>query len=154
MLKGFRIFAAAVVLMIPAFLAGMHTASSQGTTKMHRIVFQVSRDDVEGMNLTLGNAINAKKYYDSKGEQLQVEIVAYGPGITMFREDKSPVKERIEEAKKAIPGIVLSMCGNAKAATEKREGHEIFPLAGVGVVPAGIVRVVQLQEEGYTYVRP
>jgi intracellular sulfur oxidation DsrE/DsrF family protein len=154
MFKGLRAVAAVMALMIPAFLAGMHTASSQNTPKLHRMVIQVSRDDTEGMNLALGNAVNAKKLYDSRGEQFQVEIVAYGPGITMLRADKSPVKDRIEEVKKEIPGMVLSMCGNAKAAAEKREGHEIVPLPGVGVVPAGIVRVAELEEQGWTYIRP
>jgi intracellular sulfur oxidation DsrE/DsrF family protein len=154
MFKGFHAAIAIVALLIPAFFAGMHTASSQGTVKLHKMVIQVSREDTEGMNLALGNAINAKKLYDARGEQFQVEIVAYGPGITMFREDKSPVKERLIEAKKEIPGIVYSMCGNAKAAAEKREGHEIVPIAGVGVVPAGIVRVAELQEQGYVYIRP
>jgi uncharacterized protein len=154
MFRGLRAFIAMTVLMIPAFIAGMHSASSQDTPKLHRMVIQVSREDTEGMNLALGNAMNAKKLYDSRHEQFQVEIVAYGPGITMLREDKSPVKDRIEEAKKAIPGLVLSMCGNAKAAAERREGHEIIPLAGVGVVPAGVVRVAELQEQGWTYIRP
>jgi uncharacterized protein len=154
MFKGFRAVVAVMALMIPAFLAGMHTASSQNTPKLHRMVIQVSRDDTEGMNLALGNAVNAKKLYESRGEQFQVEIVAYGPGITMLRADKSPVKDRIEEVKKEIPGMVLSMCGNAKAAAEKREGHEIVPLPGVGVVPAGIVRVAELEEQGWTYIRP
>ena len=154
MFKGFRAVIAIAALIIPAFLAGMHTASSQNTPKLHRMVIQVSREDTEGMNLALGNAVNAKKLYESRGEQFQVEIVAYGPGITMFRADKSPVKERLDEVKKEIPGIVYSMCGNAKAAAEKREGHEITPLAGVGVVPAGIVRVAELQEQGWIYIRP
>jgi intracellular sulfur oxidation DsrE/DsrF family protein len=154
MFKRFRAVFAIVGLMIPVFLVGMHTASSQNTPKLHKMVIQVSRDDTEGMNLALGNAVNAKQVYDKKGEQFQVEIVAYGPGITMLREDKSPVKDRIEEVKKQIPGLVLSMCGNAKAAAEKREGHEIVPLAGVGVVPAGIVRVAELEEQGYVYIRP
>mgnify|MGYP001375867738 FL=1 len=103
MFKGFRAAIAIVALVIPAFVFGMHTASSQNTTKLHKMVIQVSREDTEGMNLALGNAINAKKLYDTRGEQFQVEIVAYGPGITMFREDKSPVKERLAEAKKEIP---------------------------------------------------
>ncbi|HXJ03122.1 MAG TPA: DsrE family protein [Micropepsaceae bacterium] len=154
MFKRFRAAIAIIALVIPAFLVGMHTASSQNTPKLHKMVIQVSRDDVEGMNLALGNAVNAKKIYDQKGEQFQVEIVAYGPGITMFREDKSPVKDRLAEVKKEIPGIVYSMCGNAKAAAEKREGHEVVPIAGVGVVPAGIVRVAELQEQGYVYIRP
>jgi intracellular sulfur oxidation DsrE/DsrF family protein len=154
MFKGFRAIAAILALMVPVFLAGMHTASSQGNPKLHKMVIQVSREDTEGMNLALGNAINAKKLYDQRGEQFQVEIVAYGPGITMFRDDKSPVKDRLAEVKKEIPGIVYSMCGNAKAAAERREGHEIVPIAGVGVVPAGIVRVAELQEQGYVYIRP
>jgi intracellular sulfur oxidation DsrE/DsrF family protein len=154
MFKGIRAAIAIVALAIPVFLAGMHTASSQNTPKLHKMVIQVSREDTEGMMLALGNAINAKTLYDTRGEQFQVEIVAYGPGITMFREDKSPVKERLAEAKKAIPGIIYSMCGNAKAAAEKREGHEVVPIAGVGVVPAGVVRVAELQEQGYVYIRP
>jgi uncharacterized protein len=154
MFKGFRAAIAIAALLIPGLFVGLHAASSQGTVKLHKMVIQVSREDTEGMNLALGNAINAKKLYDTRGEQFQVEIVAYGPGITMFREDKSPVKERLIEAKKEIPGIVYSMCGNAKAAAEKREGHEVVPIAGVGVVPAGIVRVAELEEQGYVYIRP
>ena len=104
----------------------MHTAQSQNTPKLHRMVIQVSREDTEGMMLALGNAINAKKLYDTRGEQFQVEIVAYGPGITMFRADKSPVKDRLAEVKKAIPGIVYSMCGNAKAAAESAKATRWF----------------------------
>jgi len=154
MLHKLRVIGAVFILMIPAFFAGMHVASSQTSPKLHRWVIQVSREDTEGMNLALGNALNAKKLYDSRGEQFQVEIVTYGPGIKMFREDQSPVKDRIEEAKKAIPNLVLSMCGNAKAAAEKREGHPVTPLPGVGVVPAGVVRVAELEEQGWTYIRP
>ena len=154
MFKGWKFVALMVAFMLPMALANAPALFAQNSAKVHRLVIQVSREDTEGMNLALGNAVNYKNYYDAKHEPFQIEIVAYGPGITIFREDKSPVKDRIEEAKKAIPGLVLSMCGNAKAAAEKREGHEITPLAGVGVVPAGIVRVAELQEQGYAYARP
>jgi len=154
MFKRFRAGAAVIALMFPVFFAGMHSALPQPTAKLHRMVIQVSRDDVEGMNLALNNIMAAKRLYDSRNEQFQVELVAYGPGITMLRADNSPVKDRIEEAKKAVPNLVLSMCGNAKAGAEKREVHEIFPLPGVGVVPAGVVRVMELQEQGWTYIRP
>jgi intracellular sulfur oxidation DsrE/DsrF family protein len=154
MLKGWKFVALMVAFMLPMALANAPALFAQNSAKVHKLVIQVSREDTEGMNLAVGNAVNYKNYYDGKHEAFQIEIVAYGPGITIFREDKSPVKERIEEAKKAIPGLVLSMCGNAKAAAEKREGHEITPLAGVGVVPAGIVRVAELQEQGYAYARP
>ncbi len=154
MFKGIRAVVAMVALIVPVFFIGMQAAQTQPTPKLHKMVIQVSREDAEGMNLALGNAINAQKLYASRGEQFQVEIVAYGPGITMFREDKSPVKERLIEVKKEIPGIVYSMCGNAKAAAERREGKEVVPIAGVGVVPAGVVRVAELQEQGWVYIRP
>ena len=154
MFKGWKFVALMFAFMLPMALANAPALLAQNTPKVHKLVIQVSREDTEGMNLALGNAMNYKRYYDGKHEETQIEIVAYGPGITMFREDKSPVKDRIEDVKKAIPGLVLSMCGNAKAAAERREGHEITPLPGVGVVPAGIVRVAELQEQGYVYARP
>jgi len=121
---------------------------------VHRMLVQVSRDDVEGMNLALNNLMAGYRLFGSRGEDFQAELVAFGPGITMLRDDKSPVKDRIESTRKAIPNLVLSMCGNAKAAAEEREGHPITPLPGVGVVPSGVVRVMELQEQGWTYIRP
>ncbi len=127
---------------------------AQQSKQSHRLLLHIDVEDTFTMNHVLGNAMNAKKYYDSVGEALQVEIVAYGPGITMFRDDKSPVKDRIAEVKKLIPDLALSMCNNAKMMAEKREGHEITPLPGVKVVPAGIVRIVELEEQGWSYVKP
>lgn len=121
---------------------------------VHRMVIQVSRDDVDGMNLSLNNLMASQRWFASRGERFQAELVAFGPGITMLREDKSPVKDRIQSTRKAIANLVLSMCNNSKAAAEEREGHPIAPLPGVGVVPSGVVRVMELQEQGWTYIRP
>lgn len=143
---GLLAIAVALIFAAPAIAAD--------NAKTHRIAIQVDQNDPALMNLVLNNVSNLMEYYHSKGEQAQIEVVAYGPGLNMFRDDKSPVKERLAEAKKEIPGIVYSMCGNAKAAAEKREGHEVVPIEGVGVVPAGIVRVAELEEQGWVYIRP
>jgi len=150
------LFSIAVLSLMLAgmLISGPPAAAQQSTPKSHRLLLQINTDDLQTMNIVLGNALNAKKYYDSKGEALEVEVVAYGPGISMLRSDKSQVKDRIEEAKAAIPGLALSMCNNAKMAAEKREGLTITPLPGVKVVPAGIVRVMELQEQGWSYVKP
>jgi intracellular sulfur oxidation DsrE/DsrF family protein len=153
MFQGWKFVALMFAFMLPMALANAPALFAQ-SDNVHKLVIQVSRDDTEGMNLALGNAMNYKRYHDQRNEKTQIEIVAYGPGITMFREDKSPVKERIAQAMKEVPNLVLSMCGNAKAAAERREGHEVIPLKGVGVVPAGIARVAELQEQGYAYARP
>ena len=83
----------ALALLLP------QAVSAQAAPKLHKIVIQVDTADPATMNLALGNAINAKKYYDTQKEPVNIEIVAYGPGIDMLRADKSPVKDRIDEAK-------------------------------------------------------
>ena len=147
----FAIISGSLVLL--AALGVAHSSFAQ-QAHPHRLVLHVDTEDTQTMNIALGNAINVKSYYDKLGQPVTIEIVAYGPGITMLRSDTSPVKERIKEARSSIPGLALSMCGNAKAGAEKREGHEIIPLEGVKVVPAGIVRIMELEEQGYSYVRP
>jgi intracellular sulfur oxidation DsrE/DsrF family protein len=141
------------MLCVFAMFASVAAVTAQ-ESKNHRLVLQVSTEDPDTMNLAINNAMNAKRYYDGKGETLTVEIVTYGPGITMLRSDNSPVKERIAEARTSIPTLTLSMCANSKAGAERREGKEIVPLPGVQVVPAGIARVMELQEQGYSYARP
>ena len=37
---------------------------------------------------------------------------------------------------------------------EKREGHEITIIPQAHLVPAGVVRIMELEEQGYSYVRP
>ena len=154
MFGGFRLIASMIAFALPLLALAPEALAQGAVSKAHKLVLQVDTEDKDTMNLALNNATNAKKYYDDKGEPVTIEIVAYGPGITMLRADTSPVKDRLAETRKAIPGITLSMCGNAKAGAEKREGHEITPLPGVQVVPAGIVRIVELEEQGYSYVRP
>lgn len=122
----------------------------------HRIAIQVDQNDPAVMNLALNNAQNVIDYYHEKGEDAQVEIVAYGPGLNMLREDTSPVKERIKQLKEfSFPSrIRFSACNNTKTAMEKREGHAIAIVPQAQIVPSGVVRLIQLQEEGWSYVRP
>ena len=139
-------FLAMLMLAVPAAAADQ--------PKTHKLLLHIDSDNEQIMNIVLGNAMNAQKYYDDRKGTLQIEVVAYGPGISMLREDKSPVKARIAEVKTAIPTLALSMCNNSKMGAEKAEGHPITPLPGVKVVPAGIARIMELQEQGWTYVKP
>jgi intracellular sulfur oxidation DsrE/DsrF family protein len=124
--------------------------------KPHRIVFHVDQNDAAVMNLALNNARNMLDYYRDKHEDVEVEIVAYGPGLNMLREDTSPVKDRIKELSDvSFPSkVVFSACNNTKQAMEAREGHPITIVPQAGIVPAGIARIVELQEQGYSYVKP
>jgi intracellular sulfur oxidation DsrE/DsrF family protein len=143
---------ALVAIMMVLFVSP--TVAADKTS--HRIVIQASQNDPGQMNLALTNTQNAIKYYTGKGESVQVEIVAYGPGLNMLHEDTSPVKDRIKALKASAIGsdIRFSACYNTQMAMQKREGHPIVIIPEARVVPAGIVRLTQLQEEGWSYIRP
>jgi uncharacterized protein len=144
------LFAAVAV----AFAAVNGAAAEAG--KPHRIVIQVDQNDPAVMNLALNNARNVLDYYRDKGEDAEVEVVAYGPGLNMLRDDTSPVKDRIKELREvSFPSnIVFSACNNTKQGMEKREGHPIAIIPQATIVPAGVVRIMQLEEQGYSYVKP
>ncbi len=144
------------VLVVFALALTASPVLAANTPATHHIVIQVSENDPGRMDLALNNTSNAIKYYTGKGESVAVEIVAYGPGLNMLRADTSPVKDRIKELKASSVGgdVHFSACHNTQMAMEKREGHPIPIIPEATVVPAGIVRLTQLQEQGWSYVRP
>ena len=125
-------------------------------TKAHRLVIQVDQNDPAVMNLALNNATNVIEYYRAKGEDVNVDVVTYGPGLHMLRADTSPVQDRIKNLKDhAFPSkIQFSACNNTKEGMEKNEGHPITVLSEAVIVPSGVVRLMELQEKGWSYVRP
>lgn len=129
--------------------ATAHAAENQ---KIHRLALHVDVNDPAVMNLALNNAENAIEHYKARGEEVQVEIVAYGPGLHMLRSDTSPVKERVSRMKEQ--NVAFSACGNTKTAMEKRESQPVEIVPEAVIVPAGVVRLMELQEQGWSYVRP
>jgi intracellular sulfur oxidation DsrE/DsrF family protein len=142
------VVAIAFVVSTPVFAAD--------NVKTHRIAIQVDQNDPALMNLVLNNVSNLVEYYNGAGEQVQIEVVAYGPGLNMLRDDKSPVKDRLKRLKEgSFPSsVAFSACGNTKKGMEKAEGHPVPIVAEATVVPAGVVRLTELQEQGWSYIRP
>jgi intracellular sulfur oxidation DsrE/DsrF family protein len=120
----------------------------------HKVAIHVDENDAARMNMALNNVANVKKYYDSIGETVEIELVAYGPGLHMFRADTSPVKDRISFLSMEIDNLKFSACGNTHAAMTKKAGKEITLIEEASLVPSGVVQLIALQEQGYAYVRP
>jgi hypothetical protein len=139
-----------------ALLSLAFASSALAADKAHRIAIQVDQNDPQVMNLALNNATNVIEYYREKNEDVEVDIVTYGPGLHMLRSDTSPVQDRIKRLKDMVfPGkIQFSACNNTKQGMEKTEGHAISVLPEATVVPSGVVHLMELQEQGRSYVRP
>jgi len=121
-------------------------------SRTHRVVIQVTQNDAAVMNMALNNAENLTKFYKDKGDKIEIEVVAYGAGLNMVRSDTSPVKERL--AMLSGKNMIFSGCGNTMANQSKMESKEISLVPEARIVPTGIARIVELEEQGWTYVRP
>ena len=138
----------AYILFI-CFTIGGQTALAHETGAQHKLVIQVSTDDVRTQNMALNNAVNMQKALGM--DNIDIEIVAYGPGLSIMTLN-SPVSKRIPSL--AMQDIIFSACGNTMAKMEEKSGNKIQLVEGVRVVQAGVLRIMELQEQGYTYIRP
>jgi intracellular sulfur oxidation DsrE/DsrF family protein len=132
------------------------TSAFAAPAKPRHIAIQIDQNDPQVMNLVLNNATNVIEYYRAKKQDVDVDIVAYGPGLHMLRADTSPVRDRIKRLKDiAFPSKVqFSACNNTKLGMEKAEGHPITIVPEATVVPSGVVHLMELQEGGWSYLRP
>ena len=90
----------------------------------------------------------------SAGGKVNIEVVTFGPGLHMLRDDTSPVKTRIASMALSTPSISFKACGNTQENMRKAEDKDIRLVAEAKVVKSGVVHVMELQEQGWTYVRP
>jgi intracellular sulfur oxidation DsrE/DsrF family protein len=114
------------------------------TTK-NRALFQVTDNDPARWAMILNNMRNLRDGVG--GEPVEIELVAYGPGIFMLKADSS-VKDRIAGAIKS--GVAVNGCQNTMS------GMKLTPadmLPEIGYVPAGVVEVMRKQQQGWAYIR-
>jgi len=119
-----------------------------------KVAIQVDEADPKTMNIALNNAQNIIKYYEEKGEKVSVEIVTYGPGLHMLRSDTSPVRARIEEMAMMEQPIHFRACANTIAGMTRHQGKAPPMMEEAEVVPSGAVYLMELQGQGYAYLRP
>lgn len=120
----------------------------------HFVAIHVDQNDPKIMNMALNNAANVTKYYESVGDTVEIELVAYGPGLNMFVEGKSPVADRISVMSLELENLTFSACGNTHRKMSEKAGHDVPLMSEATLVASGVVRLVELQENGFAYVRP
>ena len=140
----------ATVLITP-FLIAAHAQNQAATgqnnpSKRHKIVIQVSDNDPAKWNLALNNAKNLQD--DVGAANVDIEIVAYGPGIGMLKLE-SPTAARIAEAGKN--NVVVIACENTMRG-QKLTRDDM--LSGIRYVPAGVTEIMTKQSQGWAYLRP
>lgn len=139
------LFFLAIIIM----LAINSISPALAETDHHKLVIQVSSNDPVTQKIALNNAVNLQKHYGM--DNITIEIVAFGPGLGLLT-TKSKQADRVKSL--ALQDIEFSACANTMKKMAKKTGTQPKLIEGVGVVPAGAARIIELQEQNYSYLRP
>ena len=141
-------------LIMAMFVLGLSTLGALAEGVTHYVAIHVDQSDPKVMNMALNNAKNITAYYEANGDTVVIEMVAYGPGLAMLVEGKSPVADRIATMSLQFENLSFSACGNTMRKLAAKTGQEVVLLDEATQVPSGVVQLVALQEQGYAYIRP
>ena len=135
-------------------LAGTSAYAGQAGDGTKRLAIQISDNDPATFNKALNVATNFARGMSESGDFYEIEIVTFNAGLHMLRTDTSPVLERIASISESIPEVKFSACGNTIAGMTRKEGAEAPISEHAGVVTAGVVRLMELDDQGYFIIRP
>lgn len=135
--------------MFAFFLLFTLTFNANANEAKHKLVIQVSTDDPRTQTIAMNNAVNIQKLYGI--DNVDIEIVGYGPGLGMLTA-KNKNADRVKSL--AMQDIKFSACMNTMNKVKKKKGKMPKLAEGVGTVQAGVARIIELQEQGYSYIRP
>lgn len=144
------------LLMLASAFCLFLGAPAMAQDGIHRLALQISDGDPQKMNTVLNVASNVSRHYSELGEEVQIVIVAFNQGLHMLRTDTAPegVKKRVEGFGMSMPNVSFVACGNTITAMTKKEGKDVPIVSHAETVPAGVVTLIELDEKGWTIVRP
>ena len=139
------------MMALTGLAASLAAGSAQATPviKKQKVVYHLS--DVEKVHFVLSNIQNHIAGVGGP-EFVQIVLVVHGPALKGFHKALADpkVKQTIDNLKEE--GVGLDACANTMKA-QKVDEHGLLP-GFVKVDQGGVVRIAQLQGEGYVYLRP
>jgi intracellular sulfur oxidation DsrE/DsrF family protein len=143
-----------IKIVLAAFALMMLSMSSFAGDGNHKLVLQISDDNPQKMSPVMNVAANVSRLYSERGESVDIKIVAFNAGLHMLRPDTSPVTKRITNFSASMPNVQFQACNNTRKAMAKKSGKDVPIFKFADIVPAGVVPIIELDEKGYTVVRP
>lgn len=115
----------------------------------NKVVLQISDPNPFKQTLVLNVANNLIKHYGV--DNIDIEIVAFGPGLRLLMADNTNLK-RINSL--ASSGARFSACNNTLHNFGKKLGKNPELVNSATIVPAGAARILQLNKAGYQILKP
>lgn len=128
--------------------AATSTVSTADAVVQHRIIVHVDDAETSGKwKLAINNINNLR---DTLGAaNVQVELVAYGPGIKMLANSNTAQAAQLKAL--ADSGVVLAACQNSMKSSGLTSA-DMLPFATQ--VPSGAAEIVKKETEGWGYLKP
>jgi intracellular sulfur oxidation DsrE/DsrF family protein len=140
---------AALATTLPCSLRAQQVPLQDKPFAEHKVVLQLSDNDVRKQNLVISVVNNLLKFYDP--DKVAIEVVAFGPGIEVLRTE-SPARKQVESL--IAQGVRFDVCLNTVDTIERETGRRPEIIPGATPVQVGVGQILFLTENGYTLVRP
>ena len=139
----------AIVLLAQVRADGAHLKENP---RKHRIVYQLDEAGLDKAKFVLGNIRNHVVGVGGWQHIEALELVVHGPALKLFVQSSidPALKQTLEMLQEQ--GMTFGACGN----TMKNFSitTEQLPRGSLVLPQGGVVRLMELQEHGYIYLRP
>jgi len=126
-----------------------HTDTHFEEKAAHRLVYQLNKADhdyIEGILFSCGEML--RKY----GDDIELVVSAFGPGLHLLaKHPRRPISRIHQQRVQSLIeyGVRFQACGNTMKSMHWVENDII---EDAQIVPVGIDGIMQLQEQGFSYI--
>jgi len=131
----------------PATLSAASSAS-----EISRVLVHLSSNNLQNSRNTLSQIDSMMQSYTEEQRLIEVQVVANGTGIELMMQD-SPVSDLINGLMHRYDNIQFAACNNTLEDLRNETNRDQGLLPGVNVIDSGVVKVIQLQQQGWSYIR-
>lgn len=141
-----------VVLALALSAGALEASHRKEQPRKHRVVYHLTDGGIDKARAVLGNIVNHVNGVGGWDHLEAVELVVHGPALKNFvTKDMDPALRGALD-RLQTQGLALGACGNTMKGMSI--SLEQLPEGTRPLPQGGVVRVMELQEAGYAYVRP
>ncbi len=128
-------------------------AGKQSADGVWRIVMHANLSDEFMQNAMLEETENFLRTFKQNNQEAEVEIVAYGAGLSLLMADRSAHAERIASMQHQYKNLRFTACKRTMARMAEVLHDDIELLPDTYVATSGISQILKRQQEGWHYIR-
>lgn len=137
------------VTAVSRSVSAHHTETHFDDTSLHKLVYQCNKADADYIDHVLFSCGEMLRKY---GDDIELVIAVFGPGLHLLaKQPGRPISKLQQKRVSSLAdyGVSFHACGNTLKALNWTP-EDLLPVAKV--VPVGVDDLMQLQEQGFSYV--